>query len=127
MMGDDGRWVMAERRHPGINMHKLEIGSGFVAFLFTVGCALIFLVGLPALWYFVAFSAAFGVAVALILHALHRRRRERMKPLSILHAGEKAQSAPPASRRVADQRLPNKFASFIAKTALRVVQNLLGS
>ena len=74
---------MAEKRHPGITMHKLTFGSGFVGLLFTVGCSLIFVLGFPMLWYFVAFSAALGVAVAAILHVLSRHDSERMKPLSI--------------------------------------------
>ena len=74
---------MAEKRHPGITMHKLTFGSGFVGLLFTVGCSLIFVLGFPTLWYFVAFSAALGIAVAIILRASSRRHSERMKPLSI--------------------------------------------
>src|SRR5205085_2827325 len=74
---------MAENRHPGITMHKLTFGSGFVGLLFTVGCSLIFVLGFPTLWYFVAFSAVLGIAVAMVLRALSRRHSERMKPLSI--------------------------------------------
>lgn len=77
---------MAEKWHPGITMHKLAFGSGFVGLLFTVGCSLIFVLGFPALWYFVAFSAALGVAIAIILRASSRRHSERMKPLSIFPA-----------------------------------------
>ena len=64
-------------------MHKLTFGSGFVGLLFTVGCSLIFVLGFPTLWYFVAFSAALGLAIAMILRASSRRHSERMKPLSI--------------------------------------------
>jgi hypothetical protein len=75
---------MAENRHPGISMHKLPVGSGFIGLVFTVGCALIFLLGLPQLWYFVALSAAFGVCVAIAFRMIERNRAQRMKPLSIL-------------------------------------------
>ena len=81
---------MAEKRHPGITMHKLTFGSGFVGLLFTVGCSLIFVLGFPTLWYFVAFSTALGIAVAIILRVSSRRHSERMKPLSIFSAPEKA-------------------------------------
>ena len=36
---------MSQERHPGINMHKFTVGSGFVGFLFAGGCALIFVPG----------------------------------------------------------------------------------
>jgi cell division protein FtsW (lipid II flippase) len=77
---------MSEKRHPGITMHKLTFGSGFVGLLFTVGCSLIFVLGFPTLWYFVAFSAVLGIAVAIILRASSRRHSERMKPFSIFPA-----------------------------------------
>ena len=70
--------------HPGITMHKLPVGGGFAGLVFAVGSALIFILGLPSLWYFVAFSAALGVGIAVILRLVNSRRSERMKPLSIV-------------------------------------------
>jgi len=32
---------MSEDRHPGINMHKLPVGGGFVGILFALGSAVI--------------------------------------------------------------------------------------
>jgi hypothetical protein len=84
---------MAEKWHSGISMHKLSIGSGFIGLVFTVGCALIFLLGLPQLWYFVAFSAVLGVGIAFFFRWTSDRRFERRKPLSILHAAEKADTS----------------------------------
>jgi hypothetical protein len=84
---------MAEKRHPGITMHKLTFGSGFVGLLFTVGCSLIFVLGFPALWYFVAFSAALGLAVAIILRISTRHHSEHVKPLSIFAADATAEDA----------------------------------
>jgi membrane protein implicated in regulation of membrane protease activity len=81
---------MAENRHPGISMHRLPVGPGFIGLVFTVGCALIFLLGLPQLWYFVVFSAAFGVALAIIFRLIAGNRAQRAKPLSILNASESA-------------------------------------
>jgi|SRR5579863_396423 uncharacterized membrane protein len=83
---------MAEK-HPGISMHKLPIGAGFIGLVFTVGCALIFLLGLPQLWYFVVFSTAFGVVLAAIFRVISRSRAERMKPLSILQVSEQNSSS----------------------------------
>ena len=65
-------------------MHKLPVGGGFAGLVFAVGSAVIFVLGLPSLWYFVAFSAALGVGIAVIFRLVNNRRSERMKPLSIV-------------------------------------------
>jgi hypothetical protein len=83
---------MAEKRHPGITMHKLTVGAGFEGLLFTIGCSLIFVIGLPALWSFVAFGAALGIGVAIFLHLTGNSRSERMKPLSIFSTEQKVES-----------------------------------
>ena len=69
-------------------MHKLPVGGGFVGILFAVGCAAIFIIGLPSLWYFVAFSAGLGVAIAALIRYFQQGREDRNKPLSILTAKE---------------------------------------
>jgi hypothetical protein len=79
-------------RHPGITMHKLPVGGGFAGLLFAVGSAVIFVLGLPSLWYFVAFSAALGVGIAVIFRLVNSRRSERMKPLSIVATNAKDKS-----------------------------------
>jgi hypothetical protein len=80
---------MAPDRHPGINMHKLPVGGGFIGLVFAAGSALIFILGFPTLWYFVFLSAALGIAIALALRFFNTRRSERAKPLSILTACDK--------------------------------------
>jgi hypothetical protein len=75
---------MAQNRHPGINMHKFTVGNGFIGFLLAGGCSLIFVLGLPALWYFVFLSACCGVILAAMLRVTHDRRSDTAKPLSIL-------------------------------------------
>jgi len=84
---------MPESRHPGINMHKLPVGGGFVGILFAIGSAVIFIVGFPTLWYFVALSFGLGIAVALILKFVHQGHSDRNKPLSILAADERPQKS----------------------------------
>jgi len=84
---------MAENRHPGINMHKLPVGGGFVGLLFAAGCCLIFVLGFPTLWYFVALAFALGVVVALFLKVRDNRRTDGSKPLSILAAPEKLEKS----------------------------------
>lgn len=78
--------TMTEKKHPGITMHKLSFGGGFIGLLFTVGCSLIFLLGFPTLWYFVAFAFGLGIGVALLLRLVHSRRDNHSKPLSIINA-----------------------------------------
>jgi len=77
------RCAMAEKRHPGITMHKLSFGGGFVGLLFAVGSALIFLLGFPTLWYFVVLACALGIGIAVFLRFYSNRSAERNKPLSI--------------------------------------------
>ena len=79
---------MAEKRHPGITMHKLSFGGGFVGLLFAAGSALIFVLGFPTLWYFVALAFALGIGIAALLRVVSKSRSERNKPLSILAVSE---------------------------------------
>jgi hypothetical protein len=79
---------MANDRHPGITMHKIRFGGGFVGFLFAAGSALIFVLGFPTLWYFVALALGLGIAIAVLLHIFSRRISQRNRPLSILASSE---------------------------------------
>jgi hypothetical protein len=90
---------MAEKRHPGITMHKISFGGGFMGLLFAAGSALIFVLGFPTLWYFVALAFALGIGVAVLLRIVSKRRSERNKPLSILAVSE-ASEGPKSGERV---------------------------
>ncbi|HEY1678287.1 MAG TPA: hypothetical protein VGG04_11300 [Candidatus Sulfotelmatobacter sp.] len=79
---------MSEKRHPGITMHKLSFGGGFVGLLFAAGSALIFVLGFPTLWYFVALASLLGIGIAMLLRLTSQRSSEHNKPLSILNANE---------------------------------------
>ncbi len=83
---------MAEKRHPGITMHKLSFGGGFVGLLFAAGSALIFVLGFPTLWYFVALAFALGIGVAVLLRIVSKGRSERNKPLSILAVSDASEA-----------------------------------
>jgi hypothetical protein len=102
---------MAEKRHPGITMHKLSFGGGLMGLVFAVGSALIFLLGFPALWYFVALAGALGVAIAALLRFLHQDGWNRRKPLSILSVSE------PAAARKSRKRM-NWHQSFRSRPTL---------
>jgi hypothetical protein len=88
---------MEEKRHPGITMHKLSFGGGLEGLTFVVGSVLIFVFGLPALWYFVAFALCLGVLVATYLQAASDRISRRNKPLSLF-------AAPPVPLEQAKER-----------------------
>ena len=75
-------------------MHRIPIGGGFIGLVFTVGCALIFLLGLPALWYFLVFSAALGLGLGLVFQLVNRPGSP--KPLSIVSQPQK----PAVSERI---------------------------
>jgi len=77
---------MSEKRHPGITMHRLSFGGGFVGLLIAAGSALIFVLGFPTLWYFVAFALCLGIGIAAFLSLTSSRSSGRNKPLSILDA-----------------------------------------
>lgn len=101
---------MAENRHPGISMHKLPVGGGFVGFLFAAGSAIIFVLGFPTLWYFVALAALLGLGVAVLLRMVHEHRSGRDRPLSIFAAAP----TPTRAETNRDQsRLHRSVASFI--------------
>jgi hypothetical protein len=90
----NARCAMSEKCHPGITMHELSFGGGFVGFLFAAGSALIFVLGFPTLWYFVAFAAALGIGIAIFLKLTSRRSSEHNRPLSILHAPGETKAPP---------------------------------
>jgi hypothetical protein len=58
--------------HPGITIHKIPVGGSFAGLVFAVGSVLIFVLGVPALWYFVALGLLLGIAVAGFLRLVHR-------------------------------------------------------
>jgi hypothetical protein len=62
----------------------LSFGGGLIGLVFTAGSALIFVLGFPTLWYFVALAFGLGVAIAVFLRLVSQKRSERNRPLSIL-------------------------------------------
>jgi hypothetical protein len=58
---------------PQINMSKLAVGGGIAGTIFAVLSTLIFLVGIPALRYFLPAAIVLGCGVALILHFIRHK------------------------------------------------------
>ena len=90
---------MSDKRHPGITMHKISFGGGFIGLLFAAGSALIFVLGFPTLWYFVALAFALGIGIAIFLRVVNRRLTDRNKPLSILAASDQTHEPAPQPRQ----------------------------
>jgi len=59
--------------HPGITMHKIPVKAGFPGVLFTIGMAAVFLMGIPALKYFLIFAIALGIGFAVMLRFIPRQ------------------------------------------------------
>ena len=60
----------ADAPHPGITMHKIPVKAGVAGAIFTIGSMLIFLIGIPALWTFLAFAIVLGIGIAVVLRTL---------------------------------------------------------
>ena len=99
---------MGEKQHPGITMHNLPVGGGFAGLVFAAGSALIFLVGFPSLWYFLALSVALGIGLALAFRIASRRGEERRKPLSILSVSEQESASAHRQDSKKDLRLVSR-------------------
>jgi hypothetical protein len=102
---------MSERRHPGITMHKLSFGGGLMGLLFALGSALIFVLGFPTLWYFVAFALVLGVGIAVFLRSASNRISQRNQPLSLFAPALQTQHTPRPKRRIRWHHVPRLAAA----------------
>jgi uncharacterized membrane protein HdeD (DUF308 family) len=71
---------------PQINVSKMPVGSGIAGAIFTLGSMAIFLLGIPALRYFLGATVILGGAVALIIRF---RRHETTGAAWLLSATKK--------------------------------------
>ena len=69
--------------HLGITMHQLPIGGNFPGVVFAMGSALIFLLAIPALWYFMMSALVIGLLMAAALQ-IARNKKPRMSHPRIL-------------------------------------------
>jgi len=63
-----------DKRHPGISMHKIPVGAGIAGLVFTVGSMAVFLIGIPALRYFLGLGLVLWLGIAIVLHLTDRSR-----------------------------------------------------
>jgi hypothetical protein len=66
--------IADESRRPEISMHRIPVGGGVAGMIFAVGSCLIFLVGIPALRWFLLGAVLLGSAVGALLWRWHRNR-----------------------------------------------------
>jgi hypothetical protein len=66
-MADDGG-------KPEISMHRIPIGGGVAGLIFAVGSCMIFLVGIPALRWFLLGAVVVGSAVGAFLWRWHKKK-----------------------------------------------------
>jgi len=57
-----------DRPGPQINVSKMPVGGGIAGAIFTVSSMAIFLIGIPALQYFLPAAILLGGGVALLIH-----------------------------------------------------------
>ena len=55
-------------------MHKIPVGAGIAGVVFTVGSMAVFLIGIPALRYFLGLALVLGIGIAIALHFTDRTR-----------------------------------------------------
>jgi hypothetical protein len=55
---------------PQINASKIQAGGGAAGTIFAVASTLIFLIGIPALRYFLPAAFVFGCGIALVIHSI---------------------------------------------------------
>ncbi|MGE5112132.1 MAG: hypothetical protein ACM3JB_14815 [Acidobacteriaceae bacterium] len=66
-IGDEGR-------RPEISIHHIPVGGGVAGLIFAVGSCLVFLVGIPALRWFLLLAVVVGSAVGGFLWRWHKNR-----------------------------------------------------
>jgi hypothetical protein len=74
---------MQDNPNPQINVSKIVVGGGIAGAIFTFGSMLIFLTGLPLLWFLFPAALILGSGVAILLHFVWRKTSARTE----LHLG----------------------------------------
>lgn len=80
---------MEEERTPQINVSKIPGGGGIAGALFAIISMAIFLIGIPALRYFLLAAIVLGCVVSLVIHLM---RHETPGQPWIISASEEAQT-----------------------------------
>lgn len=95
-----------DRQVPQINASKLPVGGGIAGALFTALSMMIFLVGIPALQYFLPAAILLGIGVALVIRSV---RHETPGAPWILAAASKDNA--PAGAPIPRDNRPDSHAS----------------
>ncbi len=63
-----------EGKRPEISIHRIPVGGGVAGLIFAVGSCMIFLVGIPALRWFLLLAVVVGSAIGGLLWRWHKNR-----------------------------------------------------
>jgi hypothetical protein len=66
--------IADEGKRPEISIHRIPVGGGVAGLIFAVGSCTIFLIGIPALRWFLLGAVALGSAIGGLLWRWHRNR-----------------------------------------------------
>jgi hypothetical protein len=72
--------------HSGITMHRIAVGGGIMGAVFAIGSVFIFVVGLPVSRWFLLGSSLFGIGIAAVLYAWHKKHPVELTDLQDLSA-----------------------------------------
>ena len=61
-------------RRPEITIHRIPVGGGFAGLIFAAGSCLVFLIGIPALRWFLLGAVVVGSVVGGLLWRWHKNR-----------------------------------------------------
>ena len=67
-------------------MHRIAVGGGVMGAVFAIGSVFIFVVGLPVSRWFLLGSLLFGIGVAALLYAWHKKHPVELTDLQGLSA-----------------------------------------
>ncbi len=65
---------------PQINSAKIQVGAGVIGAVITIGSVLMFLIGIPLLWYVFPAAIVLGCGVALVLHFIRHEPSQGFPP-----------------------------------------------
>jgi hypothetical protein len=72
-----------DNKPPQIRIDRIPVGGGVAGLIFAVGCCLIFLIGIPALRWFLLGSVVVGSVLGGLLWRWHKK-----KPVEITDIGD---------------------------------------
>lgn len=70
--------MQENRFHPGISIHKIQVGGDVGGLLFVIAAIAAVLMGIPSSWSFFVLAIGGGLVMAGLLHWKHIRHERRI-------------------------------------------------